>query len=238
MLTSILLCLAVSVNAQKWWKNSKTIKGNGNVTTETRKTSDYDKIAVGGSFDVELVKGKEGNISLEGEDNLLPYIETVVEKNTLKVRYKKNINIKTTRRLTITIPFTAIEGISLGGSGSVSSNSVIKAEDFKANIGGSGNMKLEVNATSISSNIGGSGSISLSGKATELKCSIAGFGNIKAYDLNVDKAKVSIAGSGSVQTTAKSYIKASVAGSGNVYYKGNPEVKKSAVGSGSVINKN
>ena len=53
---------------------SKNIKGNGKVVSVNRTTSDYDRVIVGGSFDVILVKGKEGKITIEGEENIIPYL--------------------------------------------------------------------------------------------------------------------------------------------------------------------
>ena len=48
----------------QWSSNDKNkVKGNGKVVTETRNTGDYDAIKVGGSFDVNLVAGKEGKIT-------------------------------------------------------------------------------------------------------------------------------------------------------------------------------
>jgi len=43
------------------------VKGNGNMTTETRTTGDYDGIKCAGSMDYILVAGTEGKIKLEGE---------------------------------------------------------------------------------------------------------------------------------------------------------------------------
>lgn len=237
-LTSIILTIALSVNAQSWW-NSKRIKGNGNVVTETRSTSDYDGISVGGSFDVILVKGKEGKITLKGEENILPYIETEVKGGNLKIQYKRNTNIKTTRRLTVTVTFQDIEKLSLGGSGNVISKDLIKADNLKVSIGGSGNIEAEVDAENIKASVAGSGNIELTGNANELKCSIAGSGDIKAYGLQTDTTRASIAGSGSVRVTVKTKIKASIAGSGSVYYKGNPKyVDSNSAGSGSVVSRN
>ena len=237
-LTSIILTLALSVNAQSWWK-SKRVKGNGNVITETRSTSDYDGISVGGSFDVILVKGKEGKITLKGEENILPYIETEIKGNTLKIQFKKNVNVRTTRRLTVTVTFEDIEKLSLGGSGNVSSTDLIKSDNLKVSIGGSGNIEAEVDAENLKASIAGSGNIRLTGNAGELKCSIAGSGDIKAYGLQTDTTRASIAGSGSVRVSVKTRIKASIAGSGSVYYKGKPAyVDTNSAGSGSVISKN
>ncbi|QMU65905.1 MAG: DUF2807 domain-containing protein [Flavobacteriaceae bacterium] len=237
-LTSIILLLTYSVNAQGWGKNKK-VRGNGHVVTETRSTSDYDGIGVGGSFDVILVKGKEGKITLEGEENILPYIETKVKNGHLKIEFKKNTNIRTTRKLTVTVPFEDIKKLSLGGSGNVISKAVIEATDLKVSIGGSGNIEAKVSAETLKASVAGSGNIKLSGNANELKCSIAGSGDVKAYELETDTTRASIAGSGNVRVYVNTKIKASIAGSGSVYYKGKPTyVNSNSAGSGGIVDKN
>ena len=230
--------MTLSVNAQKWWGNER-VKGNGNVTTITRSTGDYDGVGVGGFFDVILVKGPEGKVKIEGEENLMEYIITEVKKGVLQIKVKKGVNIKTTRRLTVTVPVKQIDQVSLGGSGNVSGDLLLKADDFGVSLGGSGNIDLRVDADNVSSSIGGSGNIKLQGKANYMKSSIAGSGTIKAYELQVNSIKATIAGSGDIRISVKDEIKATVAGSGSIYYKGNPpKIKTKSVGSGSVRSRN
>ena len=238
-LTSLILTITVAVNAQNWFGGSTKIKGNGTVITETRTTADYDGVSVGGSFDVILVKGKEGEIRIEGEENIIPYMETEISGDVLKIQYKKNTNISTTQKLTITVPYDDIESVALGGSGTISSTSLIEADNFKVSLGGSGNITLKVAADNVKASIGGSGNVNLEGDSNELTCSIAGSGNISAYGLEVNEVYANVAGSGNIKTTVKSKIKAKLVGSGNIYYKGNPKkVDAKTVGSGDIINKN
>ncbi|MFK8060871.1 MAG: head GIN domain-containing protein [Polaribacter sp.] len=239
LLTSLILTLTFTVNAQNWWGKNKKIKGNGNVVTVNRTTSDFDKVSVGGSFDVILVKGKEGNIKIEGEENIIPYVETEVSGSNLKIQYKKNTNIRTTRRLTVTISFNDLEGVSLGGSGKITCNTIIKSDDFSTNLGGSGDITLKVDANNVKASIGGSGNINLEGKSNEFTCSIAGSGSIRAYELKTDELYAKVAGSGSIKTTVKSKIKATIVGSGSVYYKGKPtHIDTKSAGSGDVKDRN
>lgn len=238
ILTTLILAFSLNANAQ-WWGNSKKVKGNGNVTTEIRKVGDFDQVNVGGSFDVILIAGKEGKVTLEGEENILDYIITEVENGKLKIKFKNNTNIRTTKKLVATVPFESIDGVSLGGSGNVIVKKKITGDNVSVSIGGSGNIVAEVKANTVKASIGGSGDIKLSGKSENLKCSIAGSGSIKAYELETEELKASIAGSGSVKTHVNKKIKASIVGSGSVYYKGKPtHIKTSSVGSGDVIDKN
>lgn len=236
---SMILAVTWTSNAQDWWGSGKRIKGNGNVVTKTRTTENYNGVSVGSSFDVVLFKGKEGNITIEGEENIIPYIITEVDGDLLKVKYKKNTNINTTKRLTVSVPFKYIEKVSLGGSGNIKSEDVIKTNELAIGLGGSGNIKLMIDAREVTAKIGGSGNIKIGGTAEELECSIAGSGSVKAYELKTNIATVTIAGSGNVRTTVSNRIKAKVVGSGNVYYKGNPsKIDSRSVGSGDVIDKN
>lgn len=238
-LTAIILFISFISNAQNWMGSGEKIKGNGKIVTINRTTSEYDEISVGGSFDVILVKGKEGNIKIEGEENIVPLIETELNGNTLQIKYKKNTNIYSTKKLTVTVPVTNISKISLGGSGNVSNDGILKSNELSVSLAGSGNIKLQIDAKELNANIGGSGNIEFSGKTTEFNGSIAGSGNISAYELISETTNATIAGSGSIKTTTTSKIKAKVVGSGNIYYKGNPsETDLKSVGSGEIINKN
>jgi len=238
ILTTLIFALTFSINAQNWGSN-KNIKGNGNVVTVKRIISSYDEIAVGGSFDVLLIKGTEGEISIEGEENIIPFLETIVDGAVLKIGYKKNMNINTTKKLTVTVSVTDIESLSLGGSGNISSDFLLKTGDFDVNIGGSGNISIKIDADEVDAKIGGSGDIELAGNANEISCSIAGSGSIQAYELTTKIVDAIIAGSGSVTITVKDEINAKIVGSGSVYYKGKPsKIDTKSMGSGSVVDKN
>jgi len=237
IITCLISTMTLSANAQNWW--GKRVKGNGNVSTQTRKTSDYDAVSVGGSFNVVLVKGKEGQITIKGEENLMKYIITEVSGNKLKIKFKKNVNVRTTRKLLVTVPYRDLEKVSLGGSGNIRSEEIIKTDKFTMSVAGSGNMNLIVDANTIKSSIAGSGDINISGKATELNCSITGSGNINAYDLKVVATSARITGSGNIKTTASDRVDAKVVGSGNIYYKGKAtHIKSKSIGSGDIVDRN
>ena len=232
-LIAIVVVLAFTVNAQAQWY--KRVKGNGDMVTKTRTVGDYDQVSVGGSFDVKLYAGAEGNIKITVDENLLDYLITEVDNGKLKIKWKKGTNISHRSKVYVTVPFKDIDAVSLAGSGDVYSDDVIKADDFTTKLSGSGDVKLKVNATSVYSSIAGSGDVSLAGNARDFKCSISGSGDIEAYELQSNNADVKIAGSGGIKISVKDKLAARVSGSGNVYYKGNPKKQDVKVsGSGNV----
>lgn len=236
-ITICFLLIASTVTAQSWWNNKK-VRGNGNVITEKRTTSNYDGISVGGSFDVILVKGKEGSLIIEGEENLIEYIETEVKRNTLQIKIAKGVNLRVTKKLIVTVSYADIDKVNLGGSGTIRNEGTIKANDFSVNLGGSGDIKLSVNAKEVRSSLSGSGNIKLMGSTNEFECAIAGSGNIKAHELETNNLNAVVTGSGNISTNVNNMIKAKVVGSGNIYYKEDPKFTNiKSVGSGNIKKK-
>jgi len=219
------------------WGNGEKIKGNGNVTTITRTTADYDGISCAGSFDYILVAGTEGKITIEGEENLLKYVVTEVKGNKLVVKTEKHINLRPSGNKTIkvTIPFKDIDNISLAGSGDLTNTDTITANDLNVSLAGSGDVVLTVETTKVKGSLAGSGDLTLKGNTNDLNANVAGSGDIHAFDLQANNVDVSIAGSGDAEVVCNENLKARVAGSGDIEYKGNPKKEDSKVaGSGSI----
>jgi hypothetical protein len=217
----------------------KKVKGNGNITTITRTTSDYDGIQCAGSFDYVLVAGTEGNISIEGEENLLEYIVTEVKDNDLIIKIENNINLQTSynKTIKITIPFKEIRKVSLSGSGDLWNESKIKTDKFKVSIAGSGDVTLDMEASSTDANVTGSGDLTLKGTTTNLDINVTGSGDFHGFDLQATNTDVSVTGSGDADVVCNGNFKARVAGSGDIQYKGNPKTEDTKVaGSGSISN--
>ena len=126
----------LNISQAQWWEKGEKIKGNGNITTVTRTTSDYDGISCAGNFDYVLVAGTEGKITIEGEENLLKYIITEVKGDKLVVKTENNVNLKPSanKSILITIPFKDINNIALAGSGDLTSKDTVTASDLKVSI--------------------------------------------------------------------------------------------------------
>ncbi len=230
---SLILLGFSNLNAQ--WFFNKTIKGNGNVITETRKTNDYKGVQLSGFFDVTLVEGKEGNITVKAEENLMDYIIVDVVNDVLKITLKKGITLKTKKGIFITVPIEQISKIVLNGSGDITSNTIIDTNTLAISLSGSGDIVLDINANSISSKIAGSGDINIEGKTNSLDTTIVGSGDFVSKRLQANNVTVVVTGSGDASVFANTKIEAKVVGSGDIIVYGNPENEITRVtGSGDI----
>tara|TARA_B100000809_G_C15098044_1_gene515789 strand:+ start:324 stop:1046 length:723 start_codon:yes stop_codon:yes gene_type:complete len=240
MKTSIILIAALlsfTVSQAQW--GGKKIKGNGNTTTVTRTTSDYDTVDCAGSFDYLLVAGTEGRITIEGESNLLKYIITEVKDGTLIIKTEQGKNLNTSRNKTIkiTIPFRDIEAVSLSGSGDLWNEDQINSNNFEATLSGSGDVILNIQSKNTSGSISGSGDLTINGATQNLSAHVAGSGDFHGFGLKSKNTDVSVIGSGDAEVVCSGELKARVTGSGDIKYNGNPIKEDSKVtGSGSIEN--
>ncbi|WP_281632715.1 head GIN domain-containing protein [Flavobacterium luteolum] len=232
-----LLLLAFAVLSFNGIANAQNkLQGNGKVVTETRTTGDYDGIKIAGSFDVDLVSGKEGKITLKGEENLLAVIKVEVEDNSLKIYVEKGTQIRTSNgKIQVTVPFDKISELSLSGSGDIQSKDVIKNDNLAVKLSGSGNFNLPVDTNNLELHVSGSGNINLKGTADKLTTKLSGSGDIDASNLKSKVVEANVSGSGNSKVTCAESITARVAGSGNIKYIGNPEKRDVKVsGSGTI----
>jgi hypothetical protein len=231
---SLVLLFTASCTAQ--W--GKKVKGNGNMTTVERNVGEYDAVGVSGWFDVDLVAGKEGEIILEGESNLLEHIKTEVKNGKLSIKVEKGYNLKPSSwddGIRITVPVESINSIALSGSGDIVSKTMIKSNNFKTAMSGSGDITLDIEATTIDASMSGSGDITLNGRTTDFDATISGSGDIKAYGLEADNVNATVSGSADIKVTANKMLRARVSGSGDISYRGNPEkLDTKASGSGDI----
>ncbi|MFV0565428.1 MAG: head GIN domain-containing protein [Flavobacteriaceae bacterium] len=224
----------IGLNAQ--W-GSKTIKGNGKTTTVFRTTTDYNAIICTGALDYILVYGTEGQITIEGEDNLLKYIVTEVKHNNLVVKIENKVSLKpsTNKDIKVTIPCKDIEKISLTGSGDLWNEGILNNNKLDVSLTGSGDVTLNIKTNYAKSKVTGSGDISLKGDTDELESQVTGSGNFHGFDLKSKNTKVTVTGSGDAEVSCTEILKASVAGSGDIVYKGSPKIEETKIaGSGSI----
>ena len=234
---ALIAILSVSLSYAQLW--GKKIKGNGNMTTITRTTGDYDIIKCAGSFDYILVAGEEGKLTIEGEENLLEYIVTEVKDNKLIVKTKNNVSLRTSwnKTIKVTIPFKDISVVALSGSGDLYNKDVIKSDKLTVALAGSGDVVLDIEAKSVKGAISGSGDLTLKGNTNDLEAKVAGSGDFHGYNLEANNTVVSVAGSGDAEVVSRKSLKARVSGSGDIEYRGNPEKEDTKVsGSGSISN--
>jgi hypothetical protein len=214
--------------------HAETVQGSGRIAKDNRPLAHFGALALSLPVQVEVRLGDSESVVVEADDNLLPLIETSVEKGALRIRgVRDNLELKA-HALHIVVNAKQVERMSLGGSGSIKAE-VLRAPQLQFTIGGSGSIDVgRAECESASVSLGGSGSLKIAGKAKTLNIKTGGSGEVVAGALQASDVTVSTAGSGQSTVWAQDTLRISSAGSGDVRYYGDPKVTTSSAGSGQV----
>lgn len=209
------------------------VKGTGDVVKKDLAVTGFSGIELMGALDVQLTRGTETRVTVEGQSNLIDLLETTVSNGVWKIRTRECYS--TDKPFVVHISAPVIDRVHVQGSGDVTGTDAFEAEVMDLAVQGSGDIKMNVTAKQVVAMVQGSGDIALQGSASDLTCTLQGSGDVKAADLKTDRTKATITGSGDVSVTVNSSLNASITGSGNVKYRGNPpEVHSHVTGSGDV----
>jgi hypothetical protein len=235
-LATLILLSTVLVTSCRF-KRKHLIKGNNEVTTETRNAGDFSGVSSYGSFNVYVANGSPASVKIEAESNILPYIETFVEDNILKVRSKKGVWLSPSPRQEVKIFVTAPRFAkirSIGSGDIIGQTKIADTSKLDLNMEGNGKIILDVDAPEVVVELTGNGGIHLKGQSKYFDCRVLGNGNLKAFDLMAEETKVQIFGNGDAELYASVKLDVTIGGNGNVKYKGNAQPSTHITGNGNI----
>jgi len=190
------------------------IRGSGNRVQEERGVPSFTGIELSVPADVLVTIGESSSITLSGDDNLLPLVETDVRRGKLVITDARGKNLRFRERLEIRIVTPSLARFEVEGNGDVEIRG-LHGETFDASIEGSG-------------------TIVAAGTVDILKASIEGSGDLRLVNLQAREASVSIEGSGEIGVNASETLRYSIEGSGDIRFEGTPHVSGGVQGSGNV----
>jgi hypothetical protein len=214
--------------------NRTVVQSSGVLKTETRPVKDIERVSLRGTGDLTIIQGNEEGLTIEADENLLPYIETTMQGRELVISLKNNISLNITNKIHYTLKVKNLNRVSVSGSGNVDADK-LNVGDLALEVTGSGDMKIaDLQAKNLTTRISGAGNFELKGKVQSQDATITGSGNYNAGDLQSSEAKLTISGAGNMTTWATDKMDVHITGFGNINYYGKPSLTQSISGGGGV----
>ena len=199
-----------------------------NTMTET--FPHFDKIALMGSIDLDVVEGSQA-ISVYGADNVIPYVEMHVTDGTLHIRYSENVTIVGDDDTRVFVSLPQLASVTVQGSAEVDVHGATASIETLL-VKGSGEIDVENIASSeVHAEVDGSGSISLKGVAQMGSYRVSGSGDIDANELTIARLVAEVSGTGSIECYVTEHLTATTKGMGQVEYQGPPALVVESNGS-------
>jgi len=190
-----------------------SVKGSGNIITESRAADDFSAVEVGGVLRVEITAGKEFSVNVEADDNLLPYIRTEVDGDTLQISANEKLSSKNPILVRVTAP--NIERINASGAASVSI--------------------IDIKNSDLSVDLSGASELTAAGETNDLNAVLSGSSVIKARRLSSGSADIDASGASRAYVLATKTLTAEASGASSITYQGNPEnIEKNVSGASSI----
>jgi len=212
-----------------------SIKGSGTIIKTDRPVSGFNKVSISGSGHLFISQGNSESLEIMCDDNIAPYIRTIVKNGVLEISPKKNITLNPSQPIRYSLSLKNITSLKTSGS-VIAKSSLLKTESLSVAMSGSGKFSLKkFEAQSISLDISGSGESNIeSGRSKTQKISISGSGEFNAPNLKSENSDFTISGSGKAKVWVTNKLDIKISGSGKLYYYGSPRITTSISGSGKV----
>lgn len=228
-MVSLLFCSCMFTDGKK-------IKGNGSITKEQRTVSSFSRVEVRGNIDVYLVQGEVKPVEIEGDENLIPYVELEQTGSKLVIKSKDGYNLDPSGDMKLYVTAPEFEQIEVSGACNIFSQSKINNDkNLQLSVSGAGDVKMEVDAPRVEMKLSGAGKVNLKGETKSFNLDLSGASTAHCYELLAENTEVDISGAGTAEVYASVKLDAEVSGAGSIKYKGNAkDVKQHVSGAGSV----
>jgi hypothetical protein len=213
-----------------------SVQGKGEVISEERVVSAFDAVAVEDDIEVYLTQGPTQNLRLEGQENILKEVTTLVSDNKLTIRFSE-VGIGKHKPVKVYITIPTLRSVEVSGASQATGQTDWDSGNgnFKVKVSGSGKAEFRLlHVNELGTAVSGAGKVTLSGDCASHDVDISGAGNVYALDMISANADARISGAGNCEIGVTGKLKARVTGSGNVRYRGNAVVEAKISGSGKV----
>lgn len=192
----------------------RTVRGSGQVVSESRDVHDFTGVALAGSGTLMIEQTGTESLTIQAEDNILPLLTSNVSSGTLRLGTRSNTRIISTQPIVYHLTVKDLNSIMVAGS----------ADTAAPNL----------QAATLTVVISGSGNVTVGGAAETQDIQISGSGAYSANDLESKAVKAVVSGSGDIIVRVSDTLDATVSGSGSIAYIGDPTVQSRVSGSGTI----
>lgn len=235
LLIAMLSIITLFIGTAKYYDNVTSIEGSGNVITEKRDVTPFEKVNIKGKINVKLVQGNQHNVEVIAQENIAPLLKTYVEDGELMVFLEARVKDRDKPEITISVK--DLNSLKFGSGASLETHGEIKGDvlDMRSSSGSYGDLKLNYNNMNCESSSGSS--LKMEGTIDNATIDSSSGSHIKAENLKVNKLDVSGSSGSYIEIHVNNDLRADLSSGASLNYSGNPQISKHNVSSGGAMNK-
>jgi hypothetical protein len=189
------------------------IEGSGPVVRDERPAEGVRAVEFGAFGNLEIVQGEEEGLTVMAQGNILPYIVSAIDGDTMRIYFDGNIH--PTYGLQMRLKVRELRSIVAGGAGNISVSGL--------------------SGDSLSIKVTGGNSVMVEGQVYEQDVTLSASGSYDGSALESQRATVTIDGFANAVVRVEEQLRANISGNGSVEYFGQPRVIDNITGFGQVM---
>jgi hypothetical protein len=193
------------------------LRGSGTPATETRELESFDKIEIGGAFDlvVHVEPGVTQKVEVTADDNILAKVDTSVSGGELDVSVEDVTLLRPKTDLRVEVWIPSLVAIDASGAADI-------------DVAG-------LHGESFALELSGATETAVRGTVDTFEVEISGAGELDARDLQAKSVTLELSGAGEASVWASETLDVEISGAGDVTYFGKPaNVTQQISGAGSM----
>ena len=164
--------------------------------TETRTVSDFTGIDASNAFEITVTKGNTESLTVEADDNVMPYVRTEVKHGVLHLFIDNSKKLKNIKVLKASIVMKNLDKVTLSGACKLTGNGLFTPDKFNSDCSGATHLDLQLNTGQMTIKTSGASKINLQADvAGKAKVDMSGASKVtmelEAVDVQLDASGVS-----------------------------------------------
>jgi hypothetical protein len=231
---AVIMALALLVSAATSCIRITGIMGSGNVVTQERSVSGFDKVAISAGMNLYLEQGTKEYLKVEAEDNIIRNITTEVNGGKLTVKFKNLLGgVSATKPVNVYLTVINLKEIDASSGTSISSKE-INTDSLKIDISSGAEGEMIVNANSCDVNLSSGSTLKLSGIVQNQKVDLSSGVDYRDADLVSKNVKINVSSGASAKLNVSDNLDVNISSGGNVEYSGTPAIVSNISSGGSI----
>jgi len=207
-------------------ESSNCFTGKGNIDIQEILLEDFKAIQVNDIFDIILIQDTIHKIVMEGSENLLPHVKTIIRNDTLLIENTLRCNwLRDYEKVTLSVHFQDLVHLVTHAPVNVVSHDTIRCDNleyFAIGEIGEADLVLNCNYFRFDDSYSTLGLFKFRGKTVKSRFYVNYGSSVDAGDLISEKADIYLKTIGDVYINVTEHLSVWIWGPGNIFYSGNP----------------
>lgn len=203
---------------------AQKVKPSSNVISEQRTVLNFSQLVVSDGIEVSVIAAGVEKIDIHAPDNVIQYIEAVVEKGVLNVRFRKGFKLNGNATIKVIVNVKSLTKIVAGDKSKILLENTLAVDKLDVVLNNA-SLIGTIAVQKASFVLAKGATATLTGTCKDLKLNLSGKSTLGSTTLTADVVDAKLNGQCTARLTITQSIDFNGAKESSLYYLGNPKIK-------------